>query len=290
MLEVETLLKQVFPQVELEAPADLHAMEESIRRSHGVADVVIAMGGDGTLHRALQWIDLDSQTLALLPGGTGNDLARSLGYPEDLHGRVAHLLRLAPRAIDIGLVHLDTGDGADATTTIRYHNSAGLGLDATTLAARNSNELLRRNYKLAFACVLFRLKPISAQVSADGRSLPGSYLWVLAMNNRDIGRGSQVAPAARLDDGLLDLLLVEDMPRIELVKLMPKSDHGEHVHHPKVHYTQAAEIVCELEREVKSVAVDGELYPCATREVRFSVRPRALRILSAPAKAKTPDL
>jgi diacylglycerol kinase (ATP) len=273
MVEIESLLKQAFPQVDVSAPSSLAAMEETIRGSSGTADLVIAMGGDGTLHRALQWIDLDSQILVLLPGGTGNDLARSLGYPEDLHGRAAHLLKLVPQTIDLGLLH-----GVQAEP-IRYHTCAGLGLDAATLTVRDSNELLRRNYKLAFLWVLFKLKPISARLVADGREINGTFSWILTMNSRDIGRGVQIAPDARLDDGLLDLVLVDDLPKLEMIRLMPRANIGAHVEHAGVTYLQAADITCELESPGAHVAVDGELYDCSTGSIRFSLKPKALRIL-----------
>jgi diacylglycerol kinase (ATP) len=273
MLEIERLLGQVFPNLRIEAPSDLDAMEETIRNSSGEADVVVAMGGDGTLHRALQWIDLETQTLALLPGGTGNDLARSLGYPEDLHGRVAHLLQLTPQRIDLGLLH------GVQPEPVRYHTCAGMGLDATTLAVRDKSELLRRNYKLAFIYVLFRLRPITARLTIDGRELSGRYNWILAMNNRDIGRGVRIAPDAKLDDGLLDLVLVDDLPKLEMIKLMPQASAGLHVNHPGVTYLQGAEITCELDAPVLQAAVDGELYACNTQSVRFSIEPRGLSIL-----------
>jgi diacylglycerol kinase (ATP) len=273
MLEVKRMLRQVFPNLRMEAPASLQAMEEVIKGSYGEADVVIAMGGDGTLHRALQWIDLETQTLALLPGGTGNDLARSLGYPEDLYGRVAHLLALTPQRIDLGLLY------GVADEPIRYHTCAGLGLDATTLSVRSRNELLRRNYKLAFIYVLFRLRAIAAKLTVEGRGITGRYNWILAMNNRDIGRGVRIAPDARLDDGLLDLVLIGDLSKLEMVRLMPQATAGTHVNHPGVTYLQGAEITCELDGPVLQAAVDGELYACNTKSLRFSIKPLGLSIL-----------
>jgi diacylglycerol kinase (ATP) len=271
--EIERLLGAVFPSLRLEAPDSLAAMEQVVRASYGTADVVIAMGGDGTLHRALQWIDLPTQTLALLPGGTGNDLARSLGYPEDLPGRAAHLMALSAQRIDLGLLH------GVQPEPVRFHTCAGLGLDATTLSVRGNSELLRRNYKLAFIYVLFRLRAIGAKVRADGREFSGRYNWILAMNNRDIGRGIRIAPDAQLDDGRLDLVLVDELSKLEMIKLMPKATAGEHVRHPGVQYLQAAEVLCKLAEPALQAAVDGELYECSTREVRFSVEPHGLSIL-----------
>jgi diacylglycerol kinase (ATP) len=275
LVELEAHLRTIYPQLTCIAPASLEDMDAEVRASSGYIDLVVAVGGDGTLHRVLQSIDLESQALGLLPAGTGNDLARSLGYPEDLPGRVAHLQRLKPRAIDVGLV----GGAVDAP--IRYHNSAGFGLDASTLVKRESNEILRRNYKLAFGVALLGMRPLAARIEVGGRELAGSYWWVLAMNNCDIGRGTRIAPVAKIDDGVLDLLLVDgSVSKLGLVKLLPKAERGGHVGQPGITYVQGTEIRCVLEQPVGYVAVDGELYASDATEITFTVERQALKLLS----------
>jgi diacylglycerol kinase (ATP) len=273
MVEVEELLRQVFPTAQLEAPSSLETMEATVRGSKGEADIVLTMGGDGTLHRALQWIDLETQTLGLIPGGTGNDLARFLGYPDDLHGRIAHLMTLSPRAIDLGLM------GGVRETPVRYHTCGGVGIDAMTLSVRGQSELLRRNYKLAFLWVLLKLKPMTARITAGDKQLEGRYSWILAMNNRDIGGGVQIAPLADLEDGLLDLVAVADLPKLEMISLMPQATNGQHVNHPGVTYQQATLISCEFNEPVTMAAIDGELYDCNTTAISFTLQERALSIL-----------
>src|SRR5690606_2895271 len=119
------LLPRVLPGVQIICPEDLDDMRRIVTRSHETHELVLVIGGDGTLNRVLQHVDTKRQVLAILPSGTGNDFATYLGYPAGLEKRVARLGGLASRRTDFGMI----GD-------IRYINSAGFGIDTETLQER----------------------------------------------------------------------------------------------------------------------------------------------------------
>jgi YegS/Rv2252/BmrU family lipid kinase len=266
---LKSTLGQVFPRLDCIAPRDLSHLRDVVRRSRESHPLVIAVGGDGTLHQVLQHIDLENQVLGLLPFGTGNDLARVIGCPTAPLAAAQYLQRAVPQPIDI----------IDANG-IRVHNSAGFGIDTATIKVRERNRgLLHSNYNLAFLWALRELKPLRMRIDYGSVSESGDFWWVLAMNNRDIGKGTRIAPRARFDDGLLDMLLVREMPKLSLVKLLPKASKGRHLSEPGIVYEQLAELRCELSQAVDYLVCDGEMHFVATREVRFRCQPGALRLL-----------
>jgi diacylglycerol kinase (ATP) len=270
LLEIETGLRGIFPHVQTECPHDLDELERRVRESHDRYDIVIAVGGDGTVHRVLQYIDTVDQVLAVLPGGTGNDLARTMGFPPGgLTPGIQHLGRLQPRSIDLCTVN-----------GIRYHNSGGFGLDAATLRYREAEHgMFRRHYNLAFVCALFGMQPLELEVHFGDQTERGRFYWALGMNNRDIGKGTRIAPNALLDDGLLDMVLVRHIPKLRMLALMPKAIKGEHLSDSAVVHAQVPSFTCVSREAVTELACDGELHECGVNEVRFEVIPKGLTLL-----------
>ena len=267
-------LPEVFPGVQLIAPRDVTHLHEIVRRSAETHRLIIAVGGDGTLHQCLQQLDLSQQALAILPAGTGNDFAASIGFPRGLRPAIAHLATLRPRPTDFGL--------ANGT---RYINSAGCGIDTATLLLRQrSGAWMKRQYNLLFLRVLHAMKLEKLTVSwtlPDGQSgsEQGRFYWLLGMNSPQIGGGTRIAPRAVLDDGLLDMVLIRGVPKLELVRRMPDAIKGRHVDLPMTCYAQVKAFSVEAQRPEPYLAVDGELLLCAQRRIDFSVQPRALSFL-----------
>lgn len=269
LLEIESDLGVVFPNLECVAPGSLDDLGRLVRESQGHKDLLIAVGGDGTLHQVLQHVDLPTQVLGLLPGGTGNDLARTLGFPLDFRGRVGHLLGQTPVSMDLGLLG-----------GVRFHNSGGFGLDTATLVVREQRHgLFKRNYNAAFVAALVSMRPLRGEVEIDGRRHSGRFWWVLAMNNRDIGKGTQIAPRAVIDDGRLDILLVEGMSKLDLLRLLPRAQQGRHIGQTGVTYEQAERVTVRLDKPLTHIACDGELYASGASELHIEILPNALKLL-----------
>jgi len=267
--EIQAEMKVHLPHVECVAPNSLEELSQVVRQSAGTADLVVAVGGDGTLHRVLNACDPERQILGILPMGTGNDFARQIGYSGVLADRVWQLSTLKPRPTDFGTV-----------AGHRYINSAGLGLDSATLARRlRMNPLLARNYTLAFCITLAGLQPIVGSVTAGDFRRRGRFWWLLAMNNIHIGGGTPVAPRAQIDDGRLDMLLIDCIPKPSVLTLMPSAMRGRHLGRPGVNYDQYRRITLSLEQSQQWLALDGELHPLEASELVFECHAGALKFL-----------
>jgi diacylglycerol kinase (ATP) len=267
---LKTLLKAVFPRIEIVSPQSLEHLKDLLRRCRTTHPLVVAIGGDGTLHQVLQELDLERQVLALLPLGTGNDFARAIGYPTGLQKKISRLATLHPLPTDFGEM-----------SGHRFINSAGFGLDSATLALRanNPNNRILQNYNLAFIKVLARLKPVVAEIEIDGERLSGNYFWTLAMNNAFIGGGTRIAPAAKVDDGELDVLLVRADSKWELLVNLPRAIKGRHLGMQQVVYRQATQMKCRCAEPVTYLAADGELHFHGERLVEFQTRVGSLTML-----------
>jgi len=230
---------------------------------------VVAVGGDGTLHQLLQGLSLDSQVLGILPCGTGNDFARTLDLPRRLGARIRRLSRLRPRALDFG-----TANG------VRFINSAGFGIDSETLKTRQrSRGRLGANYNVAFLRTLLRFRSVEARIACDDEVHAGRVCWVLAMNSPFIGGGTRIAPRASTDDGLLDLLLVKEASRFELLKYFPAAVRGTHLGLPITTYRQVKGLSISLAEHLDYLALDGELHLCGSDTVEIAVQAGGLRFL-----------
>lgn len=190
-----------------------HAHELAIEAAASGADVVIAWGGDGTINevgRALVQTGSAGRgsgrasvpALGIIPGGSGNGLARELGIPFDPAQAIERALRSNARLVDVG----ELGDRL-------FFNVAGIGLDAH-VAALVSTRVHHRGllpYLTASAGALRRYQPVDYTLEVEGRTTHTSALVLAFANSKQWGFGAQIAPRADLEDGVLDLVAVRDL-------------------------------------------------------------------------------
>jgi diacylglycerol kinase (ATP) len=267
-------LPEIFPQIDLVAPRNLSHLHELVRQSSEDYPLVLAVGGDGTLFQALQQLDIERQTLGIVPSGTGNDFATAIGFPKALAGRLQHLAQTSATPTDLAFANGQ-----------RYLNSAGLGIDTETLLLRErSGAWMKKQYNLLFLRVLRRMKPIQTNVQWTDRTgqkctEQAGFFWLLAMNSSLIGGGTQIAPEARIDDGLLDMVLIRAIPKLELLRRMPDAIGGRHLAMPLTLFSQTRHVHFEFDTPVPYLALDGELVKCDTSSIDFTAQARALRFL-----------
>ena len=184
-----------------------HAHELALEAAASEADLVIGWGGDGTINevaRALVQRDdagVRTPALGIIPGGSGNGLARELGIPFDPAQAIEHALRAKARPVDAG----ELGDHL-------FFNVAGIGLDAH-VAALVTTRIHHRGlmpYLSASAGDLLRYQPVEYTIEIDGRTTQLLALVLVFANSRQWGFGAQIAPGADLEDGLLDFVVVQD--------------------------------------------------------------------------------
>jgi diacylglycerol kinase (ATP) len=259
------------------------------------ADAVVIFGGDGTIHRNLPMLVNLGVPLMVVPCGSGNDFARSLGlkHPDDSLSAWQKFASGAGnvRSIDLGMIQSVPADGdapAETGTTNmddRPHYyfccSGSVGLDVEIV--RRANKLpswvrARGGYGLSAPGEFFRFQPFPMKVCPNGNSGESFRPTLLAAvaNAPTYGGGVKIAPQAKLDDGKLDLCVVRAMDKFKLFCLFPTAYFGRHLVSKDVEYKQTDRVSIETELPV-DVYADGE-YVCKT-PVEFNVAREALQVI-----------
>jgi len=263
-------------------PCDAADAAESAARDGDYGHIFVA-GGDGTLNEAVNGVAqvegaLRRITFGVIPLGTGNDFAAALGLPEDVEESIQILLAGRTVEADVG-----------ALNGRRFVNVSAGGFIAEVSDAVNP-QLKTIAGKLAYlvggAQVLFEYEPVKASITVEGGAGPdagpdelGLELFAVC-NSRLVGGGRLIAPRAVIDDGLLDVCLVEAMPTLEFLGLLARVSEGGHVTDDRVHYFRARSVELRFDRRIK-VNTDGEVLE--TDSCRYTVEPRAARFLAGDA-------
>jgi diacylglycerol kinase (ATP) len=272
----------VFDATFTQAPGDAARLaEQAAREGRGA---VIAVGGDGTVNevvnglRAARAAGHAPPALGVLPGGTAQDFARSVGIPLSTAAAADYLARARPRSIDVGRIRFDSG-------AIRYFaNYAGVGFDAVVAAqVRAWGHPFRGAlpYIAGFFAVLrgYENKQFSVRLDGGPPLVPARPInMVIVANGANYAGYLRMAPAASLDDGLLDVIVIGDVGRLELLTHLPLALFGRHLDHPKVS-AQRARSVAMAAGEPVPVQSDGDV--AGQLPAEFDVLPGALKLLVA---------
>ena len=238
-------------------------------------DAVAAMGGDGTVGACAAGL-ADAgpgagAALAVIPAGGGNDAARSLGLPaRDPLAAAALLTRLRRRPADLATV---AGRG--------YLNVAGAGFDSEVNRVANQHLGWAGNHPRYVGAVLAQLavgRTNRFRLVLDGHAQEVTGWLIAVANGPSYGGGMLVAPRASLADGLLDVIVIADIGKLEFLRTFPKVFTGRHIEHPAVAVHRAAKVELDADRPLH-VYADGE--PAGTLPATFGVRPAALTVLAA---------
>jgi YegS/Rv2252/BmrU family lipid kinase len=214
--------------------------------------------------------------LAVIPRGTGFDFVRTYGIPRKLDAAVEVALRGAAREIDLGRARYRAWDGAEGESLFANIASAGM----SGAIAKRTNETSKAlggkvSYAWATVAVFSRWRNDEVRVRVDGEEHSGRMHDVVVANGRYFGGGMMICPDAEPDDGLLDVLLIGDLSKRDLLLTLPKTYRGRHLPHPKATVLRGA--VVEIETpEPLPVQLDGE--QPGTTPVRFEAVRGALRL------------
>lgn len=246
------------------------------------AGALVAIGGDGTVHLALQAVAGTAVPLGIVPAGTGNDFARETGVPPDPLA--------AADAIAAAL-----SDGSGRTVDLARLSASGragrwfgavlaAGFDAVVNERANRMRWPRgsRRYDLAIGLELARLRPRRYVLRLDGVPHEVDAVLVAVGNTASYGGGMRICPAADPTDGLLDIVVGGRLNRTTVVRMKPRIYRGTHLTHPLVHSFRAREV--HVAAEHVTGYADGErAYPLP---VTVSCVPGALRLLGAAVPAR----
>jgi YegS/Rv2252/BmrU family lipid kinase len=243
-----------------------HARELATAAVINGARLVIAWGGDGTVNEVASAIVSGPAALALVPAGSGNGLGRELGVSRRPEQAIRDALRAVPRRVDAGEL------GGRIFVSI-----AGVGFDAHVAACFDRERSGRRGlatYVRVTARELWGYHPAVYRIdeSANGRRA----LLITFANSAQFGNGARIAPAARMDDGLLDLVVFEEVSRLATIVGLPRLFTGSVGRLRGVSNQQVERATIEAEGPM-AFHVDGEPVQGGTR-LDARVLPGALRI------------
>ena len=258
-----------------------HAIELARAAAEKGYKYLVAVGGDGTIHEVANGImqkgSPERTSLGIICTGTGSDLSRSIGISHDYNQACHNLANPREITIDVGLVEYRK----NGQTLQRYFvNSAGIGFDATVVDAV---EKLPKYFGgtipyltgLIRSFLFYHNKEVTFKIG-DQPSEKARILSLVVANGRYFGGGMHIAPEAKLDDNLLDMVVLGNFGKIELLKNLKKVYTGTHLTHPKVKLVKDTRIIIESAQKFLLHA-DGEIL--GEGPVAFSLLPKALILL-----------
>jgi diacylglycerol kinase (ATP) len=241
------------------------------------ADVLVAIGGDGTVHLALQAVAGTDVALGIVPLGTGNDFADAVGIPRDpgaaVDSLVAALREERGRRVDLARM---TAPGR--ATPVWFGAVLACGFDAIVNERANRMRWPRGDvrYDLAILAELARLRPRAYTLRLDGVPYELPAVLLAVGNTASYGGGMRICPAADPTDGLLDVVLAAPISRMTVVRIKPRLYAGTHVNHPAVSAYRASTV--EIAAAGITTYADGER--ALPLPVTVVSQPGALRLLS----------
>ena len=247
--------------------AGRESMSEEILEDATRCDLVIVGGGDGTLNCAASGLMQSGLPLGILPLGTANDLARTLGIPTEITEAARIIAAGHTQKIDLGEVN-----------GFLYFNVASIGFSAS-LARRLTSEAKKKwgvfGYALAALNLLSESRPFTAMIDHDGRTERVRTIQVSVGNGRYYGGGMAVEENARADDGRLDVYSLEVPHWWHLVLLAPRIRRGRQKYSRYVRTFSTTELTLDARRP-HEVNADGELVTMTP--ARFRLLPRAIEV------------
>jgi len=264
---VEAELRGMGLRFRVERTTSMEHARECSRAAAAAGEIVAAMGGDGLTGAVAGELRDGAGVLAVLPGGRGNDFARKLGIPADPVAACA-LLGGAERRVDLA----DVGG-----RTYLGILSAGLDSDANRIANDNALPLGTAVYAYAALRALAAWKPARWTVKVDDLLREFDGYSVAVSNSGVYGSGMFLVPDARMDDGLLDVVLVEAVPKRRYLANLPRVFKGTHLEEPARHLLRGRSVSFHADRPFTAYA-DGD--PIAELPATVDVVPGTLRVLA----------
>lgn len=241
-------------------------------------DAFVVVGGDGMVNLGANMVARTNVPLGIIPSGTGNDMARVLGIPhENTEGAInalAAALQLPPRTIDVGLARSDDGEERYFACMM----SAGFDALVNERANNMRHPKGKSRYTIAMVLELIKLKRIDYKLTLDGKVLETAAALVCVGNGESLGGGMKVTPTAKVDDGLLDVLIVEPLGRVAFMRIFPRVFKGEHLTDRRVSIHQVTKVRIEADGVVGYA--DGDRF--APAPLNLEIVPGGLKVLAPP--------
>ena len=247
------------------------------RRAADAGEIPVVMSGDGLIGQVGGALAETDAAMGIIPGGRGNDLARVLGIPSDPAGAVDVLEARVERLIDVGEVN-----------GRRFLGIASFGFDSECNRIANETRVIKGNLVYAYSVprAIISWQPAKFDVTVDGRDPIRFSGWSVAIaNSQAFGGGMYVAPHAKIDDGLFDIVTIDSsIGRFRYLSNLPKVFKGTHINAEGVTELRAAGSIVEVSADRDfAVYADGE--HLADLPATLRVLPRVLRVIAPPQPA-----
>lgn len=242
----------------------------------GGAALLVVVGGDGSLHEAANGVVGREVDLAVLMRGTGMDFVRTYGIPTDpskafdiaLHGRT--------REIDAVRVTFHSWDGKQRVEHLVNVGSVGMSADTARRANTRSKVLGGKpTFFLTLVESFLRWRNVEMRVHVGDEERTGKMTSVVVANGQYHGGSMWLAPEAQPDDGLLDVVVIGDITKVDFVRSVGRIYKGTHLTHPKIDLLRGPRVDVDADQPIP-LELDGE--QPGTTPASFEIVPRALRI------------
>lgn len=259
-----------------------HAAELARQAGESGYDMVIAMGGDGTVHEVVNGLmqvpENKRPVLGVVPVGSGNDFAHAIGVPDRSDHALVHALQGQASAIDLGLMTDENGRKE------YFDNTLGIGFDAVVTIRSHRLPVLRGFLMYLTAVIqtiILNHDAAHMQIQTDGDRWEQTNLLVTLCNGPREGGGFMIAPEARLDDGLLHYAMIKKVSRAMMFRLVPEVMNGTHGRFKQVSMGSCKTLSLSADRPLY-IHADGEIYTSFgsnLRKVSFEIVPAALKVV-----------
>ena len=259
-----------------------HATELARQAGEQGYEMIIAMGGDGTVHEVVNGImqlpEDRRPILGVVPVGSGNDFAHAIGVPLQSDRALAHALNSEPSAVDIGVMTDEHGRRE------YFDNTLGIGFDAVVTIRSHKLPVLRGFLMYLTAVIqtiILNHDPAFMQIEVDGRKLEQSNLLLTMCNGPREGGGFLIAPDAKPDDGVLHYTMIRKVSRLMMFRLLPEVMRGTHGKFEPVTIGTCRRLSLVADRPLY-IHADGEIYTSFGSDLRklaFEIMPSALKVV-----------
>ena len=242
------------------------------RDAEGYA-TVCSVGGDGTVFEVANGLikagKAEAVTLGVVPVGTGNSFSQDLGVHNDVTAAVEAIVNGRSKHIDVG--RFSTGG-----ESYYFLNVLGFGFVADVAAAASRYKAVREaSYAIGVVQITATLSHYELELTVDGKKYHRDNCFVEICNSRYTGGNMLIAPDAKIDDGLLDVVLLDKISRWRLLKAFPLVFKGEHAKVPQTEFLKGKEITART-NIAKILTPDGEIF--GSTPVEVTVQPKLLKV------------
>ncbi|HUG33374.1 MAG TPA: diacylglycerol kinase family protein [Anaerolineales bacterium] len=259
-----------------------HAIELAKQAGEEGCDRIIAMGGDGTVHEIVNGIMQVAENkrpiLGVVPVGSGNDFAHSIGATKQSDMALRRALDGEPSTVDLGV--MTDGDGRKEY----FDNTIGIGFGAT-VTIRSHRLPFLRGFLMYLTAVMQTIiidhNPIKMQIETDEEKWEQKVIYLVLCNGPREGGGFLIAPEAKIDDGILHYAMITDVSRPMMFRIVPEVMKGTHGRFKQVKMGTCKKFNLTADRPLY-VHADGEIFSgpgSDVREVSFEILPNALKVV-----------